>query len=159
MKEPAAQINLVRRVCRSLVRSDSHLAEDLEQDTHLAILASGLDVGVHDIGWIHSVAKHRLFNLKNRSARAPATHPITDYDLSTGDGGPAAVCETREVNDAVRRSVARLPKIYRSVILECIVRGESTRDVSRRSGLSVETVRSRKKRGVTQLRRDVCLQR
>jgi len=145
-----AQRSFVRALTRSLL-SEVHGAEDVEQETWLAVLrrppvdARGLR------GWLATVARNLARTLARREVRRQRR------EREAVGPGTVAGAETILEREAVRRRVVDavfgLPEPYRSTLLLRFYEGLPPREIARRQAVPVETVKTRIKRGLERARR------
>ncbi len=149
---------LIRRVARSLSRGDSHLAEDLEQETILTALSSRPRDPRFMEPWLRKIAWNRLFTHRAREARSKR-HGERVGDPETPmcgpEADPAEETARQELRRELRKRVADLPEIYRSAVTMRVLEGRPPRVVARELALPVETVRTRVRRGLELLRADI----
>lgn len=147
----AAQDARMRALARRLVR-DAHLAEDVAQDAWAASVR-GLSVNTTLGAWLAGVTrKLSLKALRSRERRVrrelgstpPDTPPTTD-----------ALVAREAARRAVADAVLGLPEGMRTVIVWRFFDGMSPGAIARRLGEPVETIRTRIKRGLERLRREL----
>ncbi len=139
----------VGHLARSLVR-DQALAEDLEQETWLAALTRPPRWRASPRGWLSRV-------LRNRAARAGRSG-VRRGRREAAAARPEAQRATDEVVAAAEQhrrlvdALAELPEPGRTAVLLRYYEGLPPREIARRTGAPVETVRARVRRGVEALR-------
>ncbi|HEX5135596.1 MAG TPA: sigma-70 family RNA polymerase sigma factor [Planctomycetota bacterium] len=144
-----AQRAWVRALARSLV-SDEARSDDLEQRVWLTALKSSPPVLRHPRAWLATILRREAAAERRRDTRRSgreesAARPIPVR--STAD-----VVADAEIHRAVVDAVLALEEPYRSTVLLRYFESLPPREVARRQGVPVETVRARTKRGLAQLR-------
>ncbi len=138
----------VRALARSLVR-DPGSADDVEQETWLRALRSPPRDGRSPRGWLAAVVRHLAVDLHRRRARA-GRH---ERAAARGEALPstASLVAAAESHERVVLAVLALEEPWRTTILLRFHEGLPPREIARRGGLPVETVRSRLKRAQARL--------
>jgi RNA polymerase sigma-70 factor (ECF subfamily) len=142
----------LRRLAARLVRDDAD-ADDVVQDSLLLALrrAAGR---VADAGaWLRGVVRNKARESRRSATRRaahesharPGASPMTPIDIA------ARV----EIHDQLIAAVKRLPDPYRNAVWLHHVEGRDASEIARDSGVPVETIRTRVKRGVARLREDL----
>src|SRR5436190_15405195 len=105
---------------------DPHEAEDLASETWIAVTR-----GLHRFrgdeqgftGWVFTIARRRVIDLRRRRSRRPATTTLHDED----DGVPAEpadlVVMRSAATDAALSHIARLPEPQAEIVLLRVVAG------------------------------------
>ncbi|HVS08887.1 MAG TPA: sigma-70 family RNA polymerase sigma factor [Planctomycetota bacterium] len=140
----------VRALARQLV-FDGHLAEDLEQDVLLAALESAPRDPRSLRAWLAAIVRHlaaKAFRARTRRA---------DRELARArEGGAVPTPEEILAREDLRRSlvehVLALDEPVRSAMILRFLEELPPREIARRLGVPVETVRTRIKRGLELLR-------
>lgn len=145
-----AQAPYVRSLARALV-FDAHLARDVEQETLLAALSHGprergalrawLAVAVRNFATKVWRSDARREQRERRSARAESAVP-----------SPAEVLEREDLRRALVERVLELDAPLRDVLVLRFFDELPPREIARRLGLPLETVRTREKRALALLR-------
>jgi RNA polymerase sigma-70 factor (ECF subfamily) len=135
----------LRRLAASLV-SDEHEAQDLVQETWLRASRAQQSQGP----WLRTV----LRNLVRDRSRERARRASSERSAARDEELPSAseMAERLDVAQRVALEVARLAEPYRTVIHLRYFEGLSPEDIARRSRVPLETVRTRLRRGLAQLR-------
>jgi RNA polymerase sigma-70 factor (ECF subfamily) len=147
-----AHARFLRGLSRALV-ADEHLADDLVQDTWLAALRRPPVETDSARPWVARVFR----NLRASAWRRDSRRRRRELGASRREV-LASAAEIAEREDAARRvieAVFRLDEPYRSAVLHRFYEGLAPRDIARLQGLPVETVRTRLKRALEMLRRDL----
>ncbi len=147
-----AETDWLRRLARELV-GDPHTAEDLAQETVLAALTAKSPSHAGIRTWLRGIARNlAAFRYRSefrrqrheRSAAANAPQPVV----------PAAadLCAQFALHSSVVDTVMGLDEKVREALLMRFWGDLSARDISSQLGVPVETVRTRIKRGLAQMR-------
>lgn len=139
--------------------------EDILQDVFVELVqAYRLLKPIEDVGaWLLRVARNRIIDLRRKKkpeALADQAHGTQDERgaafedlLPSADAGPAAAYVRDWLIDELEEAIDALPVDQRDVFLAHEVQGESFKEISARTGVSVNTLISRKHYAVLQLRR------
>jgi RNA polymerase sigma-70 factor (ECF subfamily) len=156
--DPAARVPIerllehrawVRSLARALV-NDAGRADDVEQDAWLAAMTHPPR---HDAGlktWLARLVRHRASNAR----RAETRRAIHERDAvpSPRDVDPTDAVARIEELERVVRAVLELDEPYRSTIVLRFYEDLDAHAIAARTGAPVETVRTRLKRALAQLR-------
>ncbi len=153
----------LRNFVRSRVR-DSGDVEDILQDVFSKLVeANRLLMPIeHVTGWLFRVARNRIADL----SRKKRPELFSDRVVEGADGellrpedmlpstaaGPDAQYDLGVVLDALEAAVAALPEEQRAVFLAHELHGRSFKDIAAETGVSVNTLLSRKRYAVLRLR-------
>ena len=142
----------VRSLARSLVL-DEHTAADLSQATWLSLLKHPPAEGKPVRPWLARV----LRNLRISSFRTESRRKKRERVVARPEGLPSTeeVVEKMETRRLLIEAVLDLPEPYRSTMIFRYYDGYSSREIANRLGLPLETVRTRVKRGLDQLRKQL----
>ena len=151
-EELLSQADWVRGLARRLVTDDSR-ADDLAQETFLAWLTRPPQTGERLRGWLATVTRYRARSEHRRETRqrareAAAARPEalpTDED----------VLDRAELHRNLVGAVFALEEPYRTTVLLRYFEGMDTDAVAKQQGIERATVRSRLKRGIERLRREL----
>lgn len=153
---------------RSFIRrhvADTTEAEDILQDVFYELLqAYRLTKPIeHVSAWLFRVARNRIVDLFRRKRPGSLSDPITAHEdgdqllleeiLPSDDAGPDAVYIRGLLLEALEEALEELPASQREVFLAHEVEGISFKDLATRTGLSINTLLSRKRYAVLHLRR------
>lgn len=139
-------------------------AEDILQDIfHRLLEANRLLIPIdHVTGWLFRVARNRitdLFREKKPEAffddaiAAEDDEPLWLEDLlPSPDAGPDAIYARQVLLDELELAIDELPKEQREVFVAHELEGRSFKEMSAASGMSVNTLLSRKRYAVLHLR-------
>jgi RNA polymerase sigma-70 factor (ECF subfamily) len=149
-----AHESFVRALARTLL-ADEDRADDAVQETWLAALASPpRAAAANDVGGVRAWLSRVVRNFVRQQQRASARRARRERIASRGEAIPSAR-EIVEIESARRRlvdAVLALDEPCRTVILLRFYGDKPPRTIARQLGVPVETVRSRLKRGLRQLR-------
>jgi len=160
----ARERSRLRSFIRGRVSNDAD-AEDLLQDVFAELVAAyRLLMPVEFVtGWLFRVARNRitdLFRKKRPEAFGDALHEDEDGDLvnmeevlPSPDDGPEARYLRGVLLDELQRALAELPEDQRDVFVAHELEGRSFKELAAESGVSVNTLLSRKHYAVLHLRR------
>lgn len=153
----------LRRFIRKRVPDDSD-AEDILQEVFYELIdAYRLMKPVEQVGaWLFRVARNRIVDLF-RSKRPTVLGymlEIEDRDmhqwedlLPSPDGGPEAAYARRVLIEELDGALEELPQEQREVFVAHEIEGRSFKQLSAATGVSINTLLSRKRYAVLQLRR------
>jgi|SRR5882672_4716378 len=156
-----------RRLRRWIRRNvaDKGDVEDILQDVFVELVeARRLLKPIEDVGaWLLRVARNRIVDFvrkKKPEALADQVQNTQDGEslsledlLPSADAGPGAAYTRDWLRDELEDAVDALPAEQRDVFLAHEVSGQSFKEISARTGVSVNTLISRKHYAVLQLRR------
>jgi RNA polymerase sigma factor (sigma-70 family) len=145
--------------------ADPRDAEDVLQDVfHALVEANRLLMPIeHVTGWLFRVARNRMTDLFRRKKpesmgdRAFADEydgPLTLPDLlPSPDAGPEALYARNVLLDELESAVGELPEDQRVVFVAHELEGRSFKEMATETGVSVNTLLSRKRYAVLHLRK------
>ena len=150
---------------RSFIRkhiADRNEAEDILQDVFYELIETYrmMKPVEHVTAWLFRVARNRMVDLfrrkKPNSLNIPASAE-TDADtledlLPSSDAGPEAAYARSLLLDALEEALEELPAAQREVFVAHELMGQSFKDISAETGLSINTLLSRKRYAVLHLR-------
>jgi RNA polymerase sigma factor (sigma-70 family) len=153
----------LRNFIRRRVPNDAD-AEDLLQEVFYELVeANRLLMPIEYVtGWLFQVARNRITDLfrkkkpENFSDAAVADEngellSIEDL-LPSADAGPEAAYLRNEMLEELELALAELPEEQRSVFMAHEIQGRSFKELSRETGVSINTLLSRKRYAVLHLR-------
>ena len=147
-------VNRERPRLRNFIRRrvpDPRDAEDILQDVFQALVeANRLLMPIdHITGWLYRVARNRITDL----FRARRTEPLELEDLlPSPDDGPEAEFARTMLFEALESAIAELPVEQREVFIAHELEGRSFKEMSAATGVSINTLLSRKRYAVLRLR-------
>ena len=150
--------NFIRR--RVLDPSD---AEDILQDVFYALVeANRLLVPIeHVTGWLFRVARNRITDLFRKKTPEPLSTVGSSGDeerlrledlLPSPDAGPEALYVRRVLIEELEMAIDELPAEQRAVFVAHELEGRSFKEMAAETGVSVNTLLSRKRYAVLHLR-------
>jgi RNA polymerase sigma factor (sigma-70 family) len=144
---------------------DEGEAEDISQEVFYELVqAYRLMKPVERVGaWLYRVARNRIID-RFRKRKPEAANPISPRDaegemfpweevLPSRDGGPEAAYAREILMDEIDAALDELPKEQREVFVAHELEGQSFNEMAASTGLSVNTLLSRKHYAVVFLRR------
>src|SRR5438270_744227 len=152
---------------RNFIRSrvpDPRDAEDILQDVFYELVeANRLLMPIdHVTGWLFRVARNRITDLfRKKKPDNFSDGTVADENdemlqledlLPSPDAGPEALYARHALVDELAQAVAELPKEQREVFIAHELEGRSFKDMAAASGVSVNTLLSRKRYAVLHLR-------
>ena len=158
-KEHARLRNFIRR--RVLDPSD---AEDILQDVFYALVeANRLLVPIeHVTGWLFRVARNRITDLFRKKTPEPFSDIAVPGDgderlrledlLPSPGAGPEALYARRVLLEELEMAIDELPDEQREVFVAHELEGRSFKEMAAETGVSVNTLLSRKRYAVLHLR-------
>ena len=147
-------MNRERPRLRSFIRrrvADPRDAEDILQDVFRALVeANRLLMPIdHVTGWLYRVARNRIVDL----FRERTSEPLLLADLlPSPDAGPEAEYARTVLLEALEQAIAELPADQRDVFIAHELEGRSFKEMAAATGVSVNTLLSRKRYAVLRLR-------
>jgi RNA polymerase sigma factor (sigma-70 family) len=142
--------------------ADSGEAEDILQDVFYELIEAYrlLKPVEHVTAWLFRVARNRMVDLFRRKKPTSLNNPVSaeeDGDtledlLPSADAGPEAAYARSLLLDALEEALEELPAAQREVFIAHEVLGQSFKEISAETGLSVNTLLSRKHYAVLHLR-------
>jgi RNA polymerase sigma factor (sigma-70 family) len=150
---------------RSFIRrhvSDSGEAEDILQEVFSELIEAYrlMKPVEHVTAWLFRVARNRMVDLFRKSKPQSLNSPISGEEnadtledlLPSAEAGPEAAYARSLLLDAVEEALDELPEAQRDVFLAHEVMGQSFKEISAETGVSVNTLLSRKHYAVLYLR-------
>jgi RNA polymerase sigma factor (sigma-70 family) len=150
---------------RSFIRkhvADIGEAEDIVQDVFYELLEAYrlMKPVEHVTAWLFRVARNRMVDLFRRKKPTSLSNPASIEEggdtledlLPSEDAGPEAAYARSLLLDALEEALEELPQAQREVFIAHELSGQSFKEISAATGLSVNTLLSRKHYAVTHLR-------
>ena len=143
---------------------DPRDAEDILQDIFYKLVeANRLLMPIeHVTGWLFRVARHRITDLfREKRPQSFSDAAVADEDdelllledlLPSPDAGPEALCARKVLLEEVELAVEQLPEDQREVFVAHELEGRSFKQMAAATGVSVNTLLSRKRYAVLHLR-------
>jgi len=153
----------LRRFIRRRV-GDPRDAEDILQDVFFALVeANRLLMPIeHVAGWLFRVARNRITDLlRKKQPESFSDRALADEDdgllrledlLPSPDAGPEALYARKVLLDELELAIEELPKEQREVFVAHEFEGRSFKEMAAGTGVSVNTLLSRKRYAVLRLR-------
>jgi RNA polymerase sigma factor (sigma-70 family) len=142
--------------------ADTGEAEDILQDVFYELIEAYrlMKPVEHVTAWLFRVARNRMVDLFRRKKPSSLNNPVSaeeDGDtledlLPSADAGPEAAYARNLLLDALEEALEELPATQRQVFIAHEVLGQSFKEISAETGLSVNTLLSRKHYAVLHLR-------
>jgi RNA polymerase sigma factor (sigma-70 family) len=172
MSEPDSQISEIiaeerarlRNFIRRRVPNEADV-EDLLQEVFCELVEAHRLLTPIDYvaGWLFRVARNRITDLFRKKKPESFTDAVVEDEegaslrfedlLPSGDAGPEALYLRKLLLDELRRALGELPAEQRAVFVAHELDGRSFKELSAESGVSVNTLLSRKRYAVLDLRR------
>lgn len=151
--------------------NDLEEAEDITQDVWYQLSRQDQVDDIEQIGsWLFTVANNRVINfykkkknipfskLENTGNNVEGNHEVADVDLSFNSWAeknlPSEILESKEFWELLQKLLANLPPEQRDVFIENEMNDVSFREMSEKSGVSINTLLARKGYAVKKLRRE-----
>lgn len=139
-------------------------AEDIVQEVLYELVeANRLLMPIeHLTGWLYRVARNRIIDLFRKKKEEPFTDAAAEYEngellrfedlLPSPDAGPDALYMHSILVDELELALGELPDEQREVFIAHEIDGRSFKELSAETGVSVNTLLSRKRYAVLHLR-------
>src|SRR6516165_4316954 len=142
---------------------DPRDVEDILQDVFYELVeANRLLIPIeHVTGWLFRVARNRIIDLWRQKKPESFADAVTDEEddlprledlLPSPDAGPEALYARHVLLDELEAAIDELPEEQREVFVAHEVEGRSFKEMSAETGVSVNTLLSRKRYAVLHLR-------
>jgi len=157
VRERSRLLNFIRRNA-----PDPDDAEDILQDVFYRLVeANRLLMPIeHVTGWLFRVARNRITDLFRK--KQPENFSEIEVDdeeglsfadlLPSADAGPEAAYVRNLLLEELKRALAELPKEQREVFIGQELEGRSFKEISEATGVSINTLLSRKRYALLSLR-------
>jgi RNA polymerase sigma factor (sigma-70 family) len=142
--------------------ADTSEAEDILQDVFYELIEAYrlMKPIEHVTAWLFRVARNRMVDFFRRTKSSSLNRPASDDEdgatledlLPSEDSGPEAVYTRNLLFDAMDEALEELPETQRDVFVAHELMGRSFKEISAETGLSVNTLLSRKHYAVLHLR-------
>lgn len=145
--------------------ADSSDAEDILQEVFFELISAYrlMKPVEHVTGWLFRVARNRMIDLFRKNKPSSLNDPVASAEdgdtllledlLPALDAGPEAAYARNLLLDALEEALEELPEGQREVFIAHELTGLSFKEISAETGLSVNTLLSRKHYAVLHLRR------
>jgi len=143
---------------------DPRDAEDILQDVfHALVEANRLLMPIeHVTGWLFRVARNRITDLFRKKGKESFSNSVTANEdgelprfedlLPSPDAGPEELYARNVLLDELELAMDELPEEQREVFIGHEIQGRSFKDMAAETGVSVNTLLSRKRYAVMHLR-------
>jgi RNA polymerase sigma factor (sigma-70 family) len=145
--------------------TDTSEAEDILQDVFYELLEAYrlMKPIEHVTAWLFRVARNRMVDLFRRKKPSSLNNPASLEEdgatledlLPSADDGPEAAYARSLLLDALDDALEEVPEAQREVFIAHELMGQSFKDISAETGLSVNTLLSRKHYAVLHLRQSL----
>ena len=160
----AQQQPRLRNFIRKRVPNNADVEELLQDVFYELVKANRLLMPIEYVtGWLYSVARNRITDLFRKKRPENFTDAAgNDEDgellqfedlLPSPDDGPEAIYLHKLLLDELQSAIGELPAEQREVFVAHELEGRSFKEMSEESGVNVNTLLSRKRYAVLQLRR------
>jgi RNA polymerase sigma factor (sigma-70 family) len=153
---------------RSFIRkhvADTGEAEEILQDVFYELIETYrlMKPVEHVTAWLFRVARNRMVDLFRRKKPSSLNNPVSGEEdgdtledlLPSADAGPEAAYARNLLLDSLEEALEELPEAQRHVFIAHEVLGQSFKEISAETGLSVNTLLSRKHYAVLHLRQSL----
>jgi RNA polymerase sigma factor (sigma-70 family) len=141
---------------------DTADAEDVLQDVFYELIEAYrlMKPMEHTTAWMFRVARNRIVDLFRRKKTASLSEAVGDDDeglmledlLPSEDAGPEAIYARNVLLEAIEEALEELPENQREVFVAHELMGKSFKELAEETGVSVNTLLSRKRYAVLYLR-------
>lgn len=141
--------DFIRRLARSLL-VDEHAAEDVAQETWLAAIRRPPALLAGTQAWLSTVAR----NFAYQSVRAKVRRVERERRASRGEAADSAPdpLVSESTRRGIKLAVLCLREPYQSTVLMRFWEGLTPAAIAARTSVSVDTVKTRLRRGIAKLR-------
>lgn len=143
--------DFIRALARTPVRDPSR-ADDLEQDVWLTTLSHPPRHTTGLRGWLRRIVRSRAVDMARRDARREGLHVGMG---TTTTSSSADLASRLDAGRRVAAAVARLDEPYRSTVLLRFYEDLEASEISVRTGVPLDTVRTRLRRAIERIRADL----
>lgn len=139
---------LFRFIRRLLGAAHADAAEDLHQETWIAVSRNGADFDpsrASFAAWLFTIARRKVFDHLRRQKVAVLAQAQDDAAMMVADPGPSPLerVQSRELAQEIVCAVEALPLEQRGAFILFAQAGLSLAEIAEASGATVETVKSR----------------
>ncbi len=145
-----AHRNALRALARGLV-ADEHLAEDAVQQAWVTALEEPPRSVEALSAWLRSVVR----NFARKSAQREAERPARERRAARSEAQETDAAREFELQHHVAAALKALPEPYRSAIHQRYYLDLGPREIAAREGVPLDTVKTRLRRGLELLRKDL----
>ena len=135
--------------------ADPRDVEDILQDVFYKLVeANRLLMPIdHITGWLFRVARNRIIDFFRKTKPESFDELFFEDFLPSPDAGPDAEYARKVLLDELELAIGELPKDQRDVFVAHELEGRSFEDIAGETGVSVNTLLSRKRYAVLRLRK------
>jgi len=150
---------------RSFIRkhvADTGEAEDILQDVFYELIEAYrmMKPVEHVTAWLFRVARNRIIDMFRRKRPDSLSAPVTEDEeggtledlLPSADAGPEAAYARTLLLESLEDAIEELPAAQREVFISHELMGRSFKEIAAETGVSVNTLLSRKRYAVLRLR-------
>jgi len=159
----AGQRSRLRNFIRRRVRNEADVEDVLQDVFHQLVEANRLLMPIEYVtGWLYRVARNRITDLfRKKKPENFSDVAVVDEEgeilrleemLPSPDAGPEALYVRHMLLDELETALGELPDEQREVFIAHELEGRSFKELSAESGVSVNTLLSRKRYAVLHLR-------
>ena len=143
----------LRRFIRRRV-PDARDAEDVLQDVFFELVRANRSLMPidHLAGWLFQVARNRITDLFRRTPSKDVEDTTLEDLLPSPDAGPDAAYARAVLIDELEAALDELPREQREVFVAHELEGRSFKEMAAETGVSINTLLSRKRYAVLHLR-------
>jgi RNA polymerase sigma factor (sigma-70 family) len=145
--------------------ADAGEAEDILQDVFYELLEAYrfMKPIEHVTAWLFRVARNRVTDVFRKKKPSSLNNPASEEEgadtledlLPSEEAGPEAAYARSLLLDALDEALEELPEAQREVFISHELMGQSFKDISAETGLSINTLLSRKHYAVLHLRQSL----
>lgn len=153
----------LRNFIRRRVPNDADVEDLLQEVFYELVEANRLLMPIEYVtGWLFEVARNRITDLfRKKRPESFSDAAVLEEDgellriedlLPSADAGPEAAYVRREMLDELEMVLGELPEEQREIFIAHEIEGKSFKDLSQETGVSINTLLSRKRYAVLHLR-------
>lgn len=153
----------LRNFIRRRVPNDADVEDLLQEVFYELVEANRLLMPIEYVtGWLFEVARNRITDLfRKKRPESFSDAAVLEEDgellriedlLPSADAGPEAAYVRREMLDELEIALGELPEEQREIFIAHEIEGKSFKDLSQETGVSINTLLSRKRYAVLHLR-------
>lgn len=133
--------------------ADRQTADDIVQDTWLAVLQHPPTHSINPIGWLGTVAR----NLARRDHRTRSRQSYREREVARPEGMPGLDADRERTQSLgrVAAAVETLPEPYRTVVFLRFFENRKPREIAEELDVGIATIKSQIHRGLERLRDDL----
>lgn len=133
--------------------------EDLAQEAWLRVFKSFDKFEYRDAGslyrWLCTQCRRIAAEWARRKSSDEKDATTAVDDKSTGSPGPKTLAQSGDDLSRMRRSLDKLPRLYREVLVALIIEERDPREVAEERNVTLDTLRKQKNRGLERWREDL----